>query len=262
MKNHIYIIYVIILCLSIHIHGQNKHLQGIWISNNNDVIKINEDGDRSNVLSTNETQEQLNVKISKDSLSFYTQYTKAGSDKTYVSEYNFNIKKMTESKLTLIPTSKLSKDFFKNKKEITFTKQEFNLDNSISFEKLIYRTTPCYGDCSVINLEIDKNRNIFIHRELFNDKINSGNFTGTLYENLYNQLINILQTSKLKIWTFPKKEGHDAPTTTLIIYYNGKRKYFKSMFPPVFSQQLINLLYQIGEETELIRTDKEKQIEY
>jgi len=262
MKNHIHIIYVIILCLSIHIHGQNKHLQGIWVSGNNDVIKINKDGDRFNILSTNETQEQLNLKISKDSLSFYTQYTKIGSDKTYVSEYNFYIKKITESKLILIPTSKLSKDFFRNRKEITFTKQEFNLDNSISFEKLIYRTTPCYGNCSSINLELDKNKNIYIHRELFNDKINSGNFTGTLSENSYNKLINILQTSNLKTWSFPQKNGHDAPTTTLIIYYNGKRKYFKSMFPPTISQQLINLLYQIGEKTELIRTDKEKQLEY
>lgn len=262
MKNYIYTIYIILFCTSINVKGQNRTLQGVWISKDNDVIKIDEEGQRSNILSTDEEQEHLNVKTSKDSLSFYTQYIKLGSDKSYISYYNFYIKEKTNSKLTLIPTSQLSKDFFKNKKEIILTKQEFNFDKSISFEKLIYHTTSCYGSCSTIDLEIDNNKNIFIHREIFNDKINSGNFTGTLSEKSYNELIKILQTSNLRLWTFSQKEVHDAPATTLIIYYNGKRKYFKSTSPPAISQPLIDLLYNIGEKTTLIRTDKKRQIEY
>jgi hypothetical protein len=262
MKNYIRRICIILICLTISIKGQNKNLHGVWISSNNDVIEIKEEGNSFNILSTSDTDEQLSLRITKDSLNFYTKSSIVGSDKTYVSKYSFYIKKLTNSKLILIPTSKLSKDFFKNKKKIVFTKQQFNLDKSISFERLVYRTTPCYGSCSTINLELDKNKNIYIHRELFNDKINSGNFVGTISEESYNKLINILETTNLKTWSFPEKDGSDAPTTTLIIYYNGKREYFKSMFPPTISQQLIGLLYEIGEKTKLVRTDKEKQIEY
>lgn len=262
MKNCIHIFCTILLFLSICIKGQNKKIQGRWISNNNDVIEIKEDGNRFNILSTNETEEQLKVRIKKDSITFYSEYTNFDSGKTHISNYDFYIKKLTDSKLILIPTSKLSKKFFKNKQQIVFTKQEFNVDSSMSFEKLVYRTTSCYGNCSIINLELDKNKNIYIHRELLNDKINSGNFVGTLSEEDYNRVNNILKTSNLKTWSFPEKDGSDAPTTTLIIYYNGKRKYFKSMFPPTISRQLINLLYEIGEKTKLVCTDKEKQIEY
>ncbi|SDI35468.1 hypothetical protein SAMN05421846_106239 [Chryseobacterium taeanense] len=263
MKNHICTIFIILFCFAAFIKAQNKStIQGTWISENNDFIKIKEEGSRFNILSTNEIEEQLNIMIKKDSLSFYTKYTKVGSDKIYFSKYDFYIKKMNEKQLILIPTSELSKNLFNNRPQIIFTRQEFNIDHSISFEKLIYRTTSCYGNCSIINLELDKNKNIYIHREIFNDKINSGNFKGTLSEEEYARFINILQTSNLRKWYFPEKDGSDSPITTLIIYHNGKRKYFKSMFPPAISNQLIKLLYEIGEKAQLIRTDKEKQMEY
>ena len=89
MKNYIYTIYLILFCLSMNIKGQIRNLQGVWISKDNDVIKIDEEGQRSNILSTNEIQEQLNVKILKDSLNFYVEHIKVGSDKTSFSHYNF-----------------------------------------------------------------------------------------------------------------------------------------------------------------------------
>ncbi|OCA80275.1 hypothetical protein BBH99_16055 [Chryseobacterium contaminans] len=247
-----------ILTFSIKVGGQDKKLQGTWISKNNDVIIIKEKDNRFNTLSTIYENEQLRLKIIGDTLSFYKEYTKAGSEKEYMSKYDFYIKSKKNKTLTLIPESNLSKEFFGNRKKIVFIKQEYNWDKSISFEKLVYHTTNCYGTCPVIDLEIDKNGNIYLSGEFLNDKNKSGQFKGKLSDELLNELMYILKTSNLRTWSFPKKEGHDGAVTTLIVYYNGERKYFKSMFPPTIADQLINFLYGLNEKVSLIRTEEKK----
>lgn len=261
MKNYIYTI-IILLSLSINICGQGKNLQGTWISRDNDVVIIKEIGNRFNILSTIQNEEQLKLKIAGDTLNFYTEYTKLGSEKIDSEEYKFYIKELTKDRLVLVPTSILSREFFEGKKKLVFIKQEYNLDKSFSFEKLIYHTTECYGSCSIINLELDKNKNLYVKRKLFNNESMSGNYEGKLSDEQFDRLINILQTSNLKTWSFPEKDGHDGPVITLIIYYNGKRQYLKSMFPPTISQQLIDFLYNIGEGIKLEKTDNKRVLEY
>lgn len=100
-------------------------------------------------------------------------------------------------------------------------------------------------------------------KEILDNKEDSGVFEGNLSEDEFTQLINILKTSNLEKWYFPEKKGHDGAVTTLIIYYNGKRKYFKSMFPPTISHQLIDFLNHLDDKKlNLIRTEKYRNLEY
>ena len=61
--------------------------------------------------------------------------------------------------------------------------------------------------------------------------------------------------------SFPERNGADAPVTTLIIYYNGQRKYLKSMFPPTIAEKLIEFLYLISERAILTRTNEKRTME-
>lgn len=144
MKNIIQLIVLIFFVFSFEMKGQHGRLQGVWISRDNDVIVIKEKGNKFNILSTVNREEQLKIHVKKDTISFYTQYTKLGSEKEYLEKYDFYISKLTDKRLILIPTSILSKEFFGDKK-IIFTKQDHNIDKTISFEKLVYHTTTAWA---------------------------------------------------------------------------------------------------------------------
>jgi len=206
----------------------------------------------------------------RDTLSFQDQYYSSATNyqKLYINRYDLTIINQTDSTLTVKPSSKLSKKFFNDRTTLAFIKQEFNTDKSIHFEKIIYHTTSCFGSCPTIDLEIDNKRNIYIDGQFYkddsmfeNDTIKSGQFIGKLNDALYNELVTIIQTSNIKTLTFPERDGADAPVTTLIIYYNGKRKYLKSMFPPTIASKLIQYLYQINEKANLIRTTEKRILE-
>ncbi|MDR3025445.1 DUF6438 domain-containing protein [Chryseobacterium sp.] len=262
MKNIIKIVILIFSIFSFEVKGQDKKLQGVWISTANDVIVIKEKGNNFNILSTANREEQLKVNVKKDTISFYTQYTKLGSEKSYLEKYDFYISKLTDRRLALIPTSILSREFFGNKK-IIFTKQEYNVDKTILFDKLVYHTTNCLGTCPKIDLEIDKDGKVYLNRDIIDNKEKSGVFEGQLSSDAFDKLIDILKTSNVKSWSFPEKDGYDGAVTTLIMYYNGERKYFKSMFPPTISHQLINFLYNLEDsKMNLVRINKSRSFEY
>ena len=129
-----------------------------------------------------------------------------------------------------------------------------------------HHTTTCYGTCPKIDLEIDSNRNIYLSGEFYKaygliDTAMSGKFVGKLTDTLYNELINILKTSNLRSLYFPEAEGMDGSTKTLIIYYNGQRKYLKSMFPPTIAERLILFLYRIRKIAVMTRTNEKRTIE-
>jgi hypothetical protein len=47
----------------------------------------------------------------------------------------------------------------------------------------------------------------------------------------------------------------------MIIYYDGKRKFMKSMFPPTQANQVIETLYNICKKSALTRTTQNISIE-
>jgi hypothetical protein len=268
LKTNIFILTILIWTTS---YGQFDKLKGTWISSSQDVMVINDSINgysNSNMLCTATEDKGMYFFLCRDTLSFQDQYysSETNYQKLYINRYDLVIVNKSDSTLTVRPSSKLSKKFFKNRTTLKFIKQESNKDKSIHFEKIIYHTTSCFGSCPTIDLEINKNRNIYLKGAFYKenseykiDSIKTGQFMGKLNETLYNELINILQTCNLKKLTFPERDGQDAPVTTLIIYYNGQRKYLKSMFPPTIAYKLIRYLYYINEKANLTRT-KEKRI--
>lgn len=226
--------------------------------------------DNSNMLCTADKEEGMAFYLIGNILSFQKQYYSSTThfEKLYIDRYDLIVLNQTDTSITLRPSSKLSKKFFNKRTNITFIKQEFNVDKSIVFEKIIYHTTSCFGSCPTIDLEIKNDKSVYLNGQFYKDNsisemdsIKSGQFFGELNDTLYNELINILQTSNLRTLTFPDTNGYDAPVTTLIIYYNGQRKYLKSMFPPTIAKKLIVFLYLVNTKADLTRIDKERTIE-
>jgi len=132
--------------------------------------------------------------------------------------------------------------------------------------KIIFHSSRCYGTCTTIDLEIDSNKNIFVNRAYYKtiskiDKRFSGRFSGILEQAKYNKLIELLQNCDLDTLQFPDITWFDAPITTLIVYYNGQRKYFKSMTPPKVVNELILFLKAISNDKKLIKTDETRTLE-
>lgn len=224
----------------------------------------------SNMLCTSDNDEGMAFYLIGDTLSFQKQYYSSATnyEKLYVDRYDLVITKRTDTSLTVRPTSLLSKKFFNKRANITFIKQEFYRDKSIVFEKIIYHTTSCFGSCPTIDLEIRNDKSVYLKGQFYNDNsmfetdsIKSGLFIGKLNDILFTELLDILQTCNLRKMSFPERHGADAPVTTLIIYYNGQRKYLKSMFPPTIAEKLIEFLYLISERVNLTRTNEKLTIE-
>ncbi|WP_163356869.1 DUF6438 domain-containing protein [Dysgonomonas sp. 25] len=145
--------------------------------------------------------------------------------------------------------------------------QENRGDNQMNFSKLIFHKSRCNGTCPTISLEIDNERNIYIEREYFKtksetDPLNSGRFKGKLSESNYTYLLNLLKNCDLDTLEFPESNIMDLSKTTLIIYYNGKQKYLKSVEIPDKAEELVNFLNVIGNNRELERTEEIRQLEY
>ncbi len=254
-------------------YGQFNKFKGTWISSARDVMVINatlNKYDNSSRICTWGKDEGMIFYLIGDTLSFQKQYYSSATnyEKLYVDKYDLVVTKQTDTSLTVSPTSILSKEFFNKRANITFIKQEFNKDKSIVFEKIIYHTTSCFGSCPTIDLEIRNDKSLYLKGEFYKDNsmfetdsIKSGQFIGKLNDTLYDELIDILQTCNLKTLSFPEIHGYDAPMRTLIIYYNGQRKYLKSMFPPTIADKLINFLYLVNTKVKLTKTNEKRTLE-
>jgi hypothetical protein len=77
----------------------------------------------------------------------------------------------------------------------------------------------------------------------------------------FNKLQGLLQNANMDSLKFPNITCCDGVITTIIVYYNGKRKYFKSMTPPTEANNLIKYLKSVGENKKLERTNVTKNIE-
>jgi len=132
--------------------------------------------------------------------------------------------------------------------------------------KLVYHLSRCNGTCPSIDLEIDSNKAVYVSREFYKtkseiDSTNSGRFKGTLTQAQDKLLMEILKKSNLDSLEFAPVGIADVPETTIIIYYNGKRKYLKSERPPVAANDLITFLKSIGNDKKLERANEVKELE-
>ncbi len=142
---------------------------------------------------------------------------------------------------------------------------------TFQLEKIIFHTSMCYGYCPSYHLQVDKDKkiNLFAEQVYKNvryqsyepDTTKTGYFTGIVADTTFNKLTNELQKIGLDSLEFDGATCCDGSIKTIIVYYNGKRKYLKSMFPPVKAGKLISILYEICETSKLQRTDERFKIE-
>ena len=145
--------------------------------------------------------------------------------------------------------------------------QNKSLNPDLHLSKIVFHSSRCNGLCPKLDLEIDSNKNIFVSREFYKtkstiDKKNSGNFKGFVSNDNYLKLIVAIDFPGIDTLQFPDVNCCDGIITTIIIYYNGKRKYLKSMTPPQSAARLIWVLSKIGYDGNLEKTSVTKNIEY
>ena len=143
---------------------------------------------------------------------------------------------------------------------------EAQTKDKINLSKIIFHSSRCNGTCPRIDLEIDSSKNLFVDREYFKtksetDKRFSGQFKGVLSQADYNKLFGLLQNSNIDTLKFQKSDLMDGVNITIIVYYNGQRKYLTSPEPPKEANDLIEFLTLLGNNKKLQRTNETKNIE-
>ena len=248
--------------------AQYLKYKGTWITPDHEVLVIDDTYENANKISdSRDTDFSYHFSLREDTLVFRPSYI---YQKKEVSDlYTFKVISISDTFLTITPVSGFAKKYFPNKKIIKFKKQD-HVNDSINFEKIIFHKTSCFGTCPIIDVEIDNKKNIYFKGEFYKkdiehfgelDSLNSGIFSGYLTDSIYNELLHLIQSCYLKTLNFKEIDCCDRPITTLIIYYDGKRKYLKSMVPPIIMKKLIDYLNLIYKKAILKPTQELKRLE-
>ena len=270
------LITILTLLFCANVFGQFDKLIGTWITPKNETLKIfNTLNDKSidefwnaNCISNGEEDLWVVLCLKNDTLNFQYQYYQS---KPHTDNYDLKIITQTDSFIIIQTVSDFSRKFFKNQPSIKFIKQQYTIDKSIKLEKIIFHTTSCYGTCPTFHLQIDNNKKVklFIEEVYIDNYIASkkdtnkmGYYIGSLKKTAYKKLEEYIQTCNLQTLEFKDINGLDGSVITLIIYYNGKKKYFKSMFPPIVIDNLISYLYCICENNNFKKTTDKFVLEY
>lgn len=267
MKKLVVATVVALMTFSAAAFAQPKLLKGTWISAEQDLIEILNTGrDSVNYLSNKLlNEERLHLFISGDTLSFQQIYTSSFTQFKieYTDRYDLKVVSLDDSILVVRPVSDLSKTYFQNRALISLKKKEYNIDKTIVFEKLVFHSM---WSGPTIALQIDSSKNLYMNyintnRDAKNG-LASGNYSAVLDDDTYNELLNLLKNCNLRTLRFGDIKGADSPVISLIIYFNGKRKYLKSIAPPRISDQLVRFIYwRLRSYPKLKLTDNKMQVE-
>jgi hypothetical protein len=141
--------------------------------------------------------------------------------------------------------------------------------DGFKFEKITYHSGPCFGACPSYHLEIRNDKTVLLKGDsLYNKRMGNrdmskvGYFTAKVVDSSYTKLVNALRNIGLDTLKFKGPNCCDAPMKTLIVYYNGKRKYLHAMFPPDHAHGLIATLNDIYSKTRFEPTARGFDIEY
>ncbi|MXV51334.1 hypothetical protein GS399_10170 [Pedobacter sp. HMF7647] len=260
--------------LSLNSFAQLKKLKGSWVSHDQEFLLIKDTTLTKNIngLSNAQLRDQyFELEILGDTLSFQQRYTSSRTNfkQLHIDRYDFKISKLTDSNLIIRPVSKFSKQFFPGKSELVFRRQEFTVDSTWKFEKITFHTTTCMGNCRIYHLQIDSTKAFKLRAPLPSNSIplrrsivSQDRFTGSVSDSLYDKLIFALKTSNLRTLKMNEVLCCDAPELTIIVHFNGQRRYFKTMFPPLLADNLVRTLYSICENQKGMLTDEKFDFEY
>ena len=244
-------IFILSLFISSSVFGQDLYYtyRGSWINEKQQAIVITDNNKmNANSMLSNHKYDYpyLRFWYQADTIYFnHEYYTGTGEINDL---YTFKVKSVSDSFLTVQPLSDLAQKYFSTTSPIRFIRQDYAVDTSVKFEKLIYNlSSDCFpGPCSGIYLEINNNKQVYLdlltYRDLDIVKTRTGSFKSSLNDSLYNVLNHLIQTCSLASLTFPEKDADDYQVVDLIIYYNGKVKHLSSMVPPVIAHPLLNFL--------------------
>lgn len=133
---------------------------------------------------------------------------------------------------------------------------------AFKLENITFHTSACHGFCPTYHLQIDSLRQFKLHaeqvylpgytRNLDSNKI--GYFTGVVDDSSYAWLTGSLETIGLDSLKFDDITCCDAPIITLVILYNGKRKFLRSMIPPEKATYIIYRLNWICQNSRMKRS--------
>lgn len=255
-------------------YGQLAKFKGIWITPAQELMQIEDTGDlkNDNYLSNSKlSDENFELYIYGDTLSFQKRYYSSATnyEKLYVDRYDLKVIKSNDTSFVVRPVSAFSKKFFQDKPKLTFTKQAFAVDTSINFDKIIFHTTECFGTCPVYHLQVDKSKQVKLNAQVVykprsgfrSDTASQGYFIGQLSDTTFEKLVKAIQTCNLRTLKMNNALCCDGSVNTIIVYFNGQRKYFKTMFPPTIANELIRTLYDICDEGGLTKTVDKFKIE-
>jgi hypothetical protein len=234
-----------------------QSLKGSWITADNEWLRIIDTTgvQHDNYFSNSQFHdEHFRLFMVGDTLSFRKTYTSSRTNfkVQHVDRYDLKISKLTDSVLIVSPVSEFSKKFFNDQQQLRFQRQDHITDTTLHFEKIVFHTSKCYGSCNVYHLQVEQTGIFKLHKAfMYNqetyleDSAAEGYFSGQLPDSLYQPLLRALRTINLRSLHMDTVLCCDAPVKTMIIYFNGQRKYFKTMFPPKLVDRLILALYNI-----------------
>lgn len=142
--------------------------------------------------------------------------------------------------------------------------------DNFQFEKIAFSSSMCFGFCPSYQMEIKNDRSIRLHGDsIFGkrfenaniDRSKMGYFTGTVADTSYAKLMTELRKIGLDTVKFDGPDCCDGSVKTLIVYYNGKRKYLKAMFPPEHAHALIATLQNIYATSPFVPASQKFEIE-
>jgi hypothetical protein len=238
----------------------SQEIKKTWVGEELEYIKIDSQLVHIEVFGKYPQQKRYN--LLGDTLRLYDIYTLSSESflKEHTRNYNFLIKTLTDNNLTLIALDSNALGLTDGKREIKYRDRKLIEKSHLDFELIKFRSTTCRGTCPSFKLQIDKEKILLFIGGMF--AVKQGSYTGTVSDNLFHSLIEILRSSeldKLKTW---EQDVMDAPTYTLEVHYNGKIKYLKNFFLPAITQELVWYLLEIPRKVELTSTNEPLDINF
>ncbi|GAB5523037.1 MAG: hypothetical protein Roseis2KO_09090 [Roseivirga sp.] len=95
--------------------------------------------------------------------------------------YQYKILKLNQEQLRLLPLTPLTEELFKFSERMKFTgveSQRITQKNDLTFERIGFYSSMCYGTCPYLYLEVDAQGNIWYEGRAYTEK--DGLFSGTI----------------------------------------------------------------------------------